>query len=105
MEHKHSDSREHPHATILRAIADGKEIQVRVVTVGTWWPSDLAEFCRVAEDKSYQFRVKPERISAWLNVYGHMCSDLYDTKEAADAGSMDGRIACIPVEFNEGDGL
>jgi hypothetical protein len=96
---------EHKHAAILRAIADGKDIQYRYVAAGKWWPSDFAEFCRVVGDDAYQFRIKPERISAWLNVYGHMCSDLYDTREAADAGADAGRIACIPVEFDEGDGL
>lgn len=96
---------EHKHATILRAIADGTEIQYRRAEDGQWSPCDLADVALWEDNPSFQFRVKPERISGWINVYCHMCGDLYDTKEAADAGSMDGRIACIHVEFDEGDGL
>jgi hypothetical protein len=103
---------EHKHAAILRAIADGKEIQwcSAAARPGTWIPCSDDTFFYYRSTAGYQFRVKPERISAWLNIY-HRKAWIYATKEAADDASRvdrqygEGRIACIPVEFNEGDGL
>jgi hypothetical protein len=48
---------------------------------------------------------KPKIIKGWVNVYSETyISDIYSTRELADIDSL-GRIACIPVEFKEGEGL
>jgi hypothetical protein len=97
---------EHKHAAILRAIADGKEIQLRHGNSGAWTNCVESTFFYYADTVSIQFRVKPDRICGWINVYpAGATSDIHDTKEHADMGADLYRIACIPVEFNEGDGL
>jgi hypothetical protein len=97
---------EHKHAAILRAIADGKEIQIRHGNSGAWTSCVASIFFYYATTASVQFRVKSERISGWINMYpSGVIGDLYETKEVADGEADFYRIACIPVEFNEGDGL
>lgn len=45
----------------------------------------------------------PEKHTAWVNVY----SDIgrYPTKEAANLHSGDNCVACIEIEWTEGEGL
>lgn len=45
----------------------------------------------------------PMKHTQWLNVYS--ASMGYQTKELADKYAVSGRIACIEVEFAEGEGL
>jgi len=69
----------------------------------TWWHC-LDEFEEWKEPKQY---------SGWVNVYGVKHSDgvitgkcIYETKEAAGSGAFSkGRIACIKIDFQEGDGI
>ena len=53
----------HPHAEILRAIADGKEIQFAYDTEpGNWLFIDTKTVLSQLHTKHYHFRVKPETI-------------------------------------------
>jgi hypothetical protein len=53
----------------------------------------------------------PEKHKGWINIYPSECAyvgvllAMYNTREGADAGAMPQRIACIQVEYTEGEGL
>jgi hypothetical protein len=68
---------------------------------GTWdpvrWPSN-----GLHEDKNNNLvEVKPKHVR-WLNCYAD--SD-YESRESADRHGGSDRIACIRIEFEEGEGL
>jgi len=47
-----------------------------------------------------------KKIKGWVNVYGDQSYvGLYETKEKATHGGGRDRIACIEIEFEEGEGL
>jgi hypothetical protein len=49
-----------------------------------------------------------KKIKGWVNVYKEgFVSDLYNSRETADHGAslINDRIACIEIEFEEGEGL
>lgn len=48
---------------------------------------------------------KPKIIKGWINIYQENTSGVYATKSSASICSNPGRIACIQVEFKEGEGL
>lgn len=51
-------------------------------------------------------RPAPKKHSGWMNVYHHIIyAGLYPTKEEADRQAGPNRIACVYVEFTEGEGL
>lgn len=51
-------------------------------------------------------RDKPRKIKGWVNVYPERVgAHLYSTKEHADRCADPRRIACIPIEYTEGEGL
>lgn len=51
----------HPQADILRAIADGKTVQIRHEDDDAWWePTDALQY--INSDK-HKFRIKPETIT------------------------------------------
>lgn len=48
----------------------------------------------------------PKKQAFWVNVYpSAFGADRYKTKEEADRGAGYQRIACVRVEFEEGEGL
>lgn len=48
--------------------------------------------------------VKPKRVM-WLNVYPNGATSAYRTRPDADSRRFDGCIACLKIEFEEGEGL
>lgn len=55
-------------------------------------------------DSEYDLiEVKP-KIVRWLNLYSHT-GCVHQSREQADDGADDNRIACIRIEFEEGEGL
>ena len=50
---------------------------------------------------SDSIRRTPRKRKGWFNFY----STGYPSKEAADCHALGGRVACIEVEFTEGEGL
>lgn len=52
----------------------------------------------------HNLRDKPRKIKGWVNVYRNRCYE-YPTKELADADASLKRIACVPIEYTEGEGL
>jgi hypothetical protein len=87
---------------VMQAFAGGKEVQYQhknLVGSVMWFDATSPTF-----DLSFEWRVKPEKIVRWVNLYtDHVC--LYFTKDEADAGANRHRIACIRIEFEEGEGL
>ena len=75
---------------------------------GAWvsacWAEDGRRFPSLSESHSFDLVNVPERVSGWMNLY-HV-GQIYQTKERADkVASGNNRIACIYVEFEEGEGL
>lgn len=56
-------------------------------------------------DTDYDLINVPVRKVWWVNVYEKNQHVFYYTREDADANHTDNRIACIRVEYAEGDGL
>jgi hypothetical protein len=49
---------------------------------------------------------EPKRIQGWLNIYSWGLGSLRDTREEADGQiGANERIACIPIDVAEGEGL
>ena len=48
----------------------------------------------------------PEKHKFWLNIYGDgtLCRR-HQSREAANSGASMGRVACIEIEYTEGEGL
>lgn len=47
-----------------------------------------------------------KRVRGWINIYSHDCVVFtYDTKKEADKYAMKGRIACVYIDVEEGEGL
>jgi hypothetical protein len=66
------------------------------------------EFAGKAPD-TYDLVNIPQKISGWINIYSNSSPTysiyLHNTREQADSSAYGGRIACIHVEFEEGEGL
>lgn len=63
-------------------------------------------------DHSYDLINVPQKHEGWINVYPGPInvypgpgSGLHNSKEKADGAAASHRIACIKVEFTEGEGL
>ena len=113
-----TEPKRHPWADVLIAIAEGREVQFRSVGGGCYWtdfradyhawPGVSSEILNPIGNPHLEWRVKPQKLKRWVNVYKVDNSVvMWETKEEADkAGAGDcRRIACIEIEFEEGDGL
>lgn len=68
------------------------------------WAIDGA-FCGTSPIRTLDLvEVKPKRVM-WFNVYHGGEVHAHDSREDADGGSGDNRIACLKIEFEEGEGL
>jgi hypothetical protein len=85
----------------------GEPVHGAIYHPGAGWSlqswDERGSFWEGAEKSEYDLiEVKP-RIKGWVNVY---FSSVNKTKQEADNWlSSSPRIACIPVEFEEGEGL
>lgn len=96
-----------------RIIATDKKGQFPIVALLTM-PDGNEELFSVTRDgrssttmhlSSFDLINIPEKHTVWLNCYLGHCGDFYPTREAADLGRSSNRIACVKVEFEEGEGL
>lgn len=105
---------QHKFADILRAIADGKKVQWSNLSLSKieWYDysvtDESATFYLMTAASHLKWRIKPEKIVQWFNIYS--VNDSFDaygysTKELADKNANGYRIACIRVEFEKGEGL
>jgi len=96
---------------IIQAYAEGKQIQWKDT-------DDNVAFKDVNEDviwfDDYDYRVKPEKKVVWMNVYrvpgdADVFGAAHKTKEISDAfaggNDLEFRIACLRIEYEEGEGL
>ena len=66
------------------------------------WYSD-GRVCRLS---SNGHDLMPQKKVAWLNIYPEgVVYGEYESKACADMGACPDRIACIRVEYEEGEGL
>lgn len=85
---------------IIQAFAEGKTIQLK-------YPPDIwidQTSCSFVHD-SDRYRIKPEKKKGWVNIYPDIASGAYESKEKADRAASRSRIACIKIEYEEGQGL
>lgn len=87
------------HWNFILAFKEGKKLQWKGVTDDVWFDVDSPPFRQCDE-----YRIKPEPIIRWLNVYA-TAGIHHKTKEEADDNSTPGRIACVPFTYIEGEGL
>lgn len=92
----------HPHADVLIAIAEGREVQRRSADHLDWKDVAVTNVCNPLYQGDWQWRVKPQKHKRWVNIY---YTNLFEKKEHADDGASSFRIACIEIEFEEGEGL
>jgi hypothetical protein len=96
-------SKPHKYAEAIKAWAEGREVQCRYID-GRWpWETYVGEAIPSFDHPELEWRVKPRTSVRWLNVYGSHFG--YETKDDADVNAQDDRIACVRVEFTEGEGL
>lgn len=95
----------HRWADVLRAIADGEEVQFWHESDQKWVTITITNFNPI-NNPTYQWRIKPKKQTVWVNVYfeGDL-SGGYSSKREANERSAQGRVACVPLTFTEGDGL
>ena len=88
---------------VIHAFAEGKAVQFFSEERGAWLTDPNPSF-----HLSRKWRVKPEKVVRWVNVYPGVqvwLEGVWNTKEDADRNSISNRIACIRIEFEEGEGL
>jgi len=89
---------------VIQAFAEGKKVQWRPSARSLWSTVNTPSF-----HPDHEWRVEPEKIVKWVNIYGTIDhpvpGNFYDSKEKADREAMSSRIACIRIEFEDGEGL
>ena len=89
-------------APFITAYANGEDIEFRYIGTTTWSTPDSLDLVMVAE-----CRIKPKKHKVWMNIHQGASSHrfyVYATKSGADE-SIINRLACIEVEYAEGEGL
>lgn len=95
---------QHKHADVLRAIADGKAVQVWSNCYDEWLDHVSIQDSNPLTKPNWVWRVKPEKKKVWINIYPLTCH-FHESKELARKHSHGGRIACVEIEYEEGEGL
>lgn len=99
---------------------DGRPVELLTTSARGAWPvigyiGDSGDLSRWSPDgTSYHYsctnalglvEVKPKRV-LWLNVYPDDEVHAHGSREDAEGGNADdSRIACLKIEFEEGEGL
>ena len=98
----------HRWADVIIAFAEGKDIQCRFVT----WEWCDVDNLNMINHNDMEWRIKPEKKKGWINIYpgygiAHSPTGIFDDKQEADnAAARDlNRVACIEIEYEEGEGL
>ena len=98
-----TELKRHPHADVLIAIAEGREVQYRYRSELAWVNYDIECDATPLSAHEREWRVKPQKLKMWVNVYKTIFG--YSTKDEANERAAPDRIACIEIEFEEGEGL
>lgn len=102
----------HKWAEVIKAWADGKEIQFRPRRPeGEAWEDFFTPRCprRASPDFNnsyYEWRIKPEKKSIWINIYPYSTHHrrspgFWSTKEQADDYAASDRIDCIEYVYKD----
>jgi hypothetical protein len=86
---------------IFQAYTEGKPLQLRMLDKWVDLTGNNVTFCHEPED----YRVKPEPVTKWVNIYESHSIAGYDSKANADSMAGKTRIACISYTYTEGEGL
>jgi hypothetical protein len=86
------------HWTFMEAFRNGKQLQYRY---GDSW-RDVSD---PSFDIGTEYRIKPEKKTAWLNIYPNGYAVFYPTKEVALSNPDPHPAACIQITYEEGEGL
>lgn len=75
------------------------------VELSHWEPSGLCP--RGPTEDIIAPWTEPKKGTVWVNVYeiGGACACGYSTRKEADASAGPGRLACVSVNWTEGEGL
>lgn len=86
---------------LITAFAEGKTIQRKITGDGgyKWADDQQPSFLNMLE-----YRIKPEKKTGYINIYGHLTTGglIFDNAFNADTGKLSSRIACIRIEYEEG---
>ena len=101
---------EHKFAHLLRAIADGKQIQC-ANEAGVWWDFDEGKHCWPGRYPHIQWRIKPEKKQIYFVIvktrhgtyhYGNQRQDLVDQWVSSMIAAHDGKlIQSQIIEFED----
>jgi len=84
-----------PVLAVLTSKVGGYQEAVYYYSDGSYCPDERSPSDLISE-------IKPKRV-VWMNVYQECCTSYgFSTREEADDYAGDGRIACVRVEFEEG---
>lgn len=91
-------------------VKQGNPYKKVVAVISEYGTHERAIICRsdgVAQRKGPRITNVPRKHVRWVNMYDYRdgISGLYSSREAADRGAIESRIACIRIEFEEGEGL
>lgn len=107
-------NKRHKWADVLIAIAEGRPVQCWSNCNDDWLDCTVTENVNPLTKPYHEWRVKPEKKIGWINIYYPDSEDemfrpsayIYPTQEEAIAkASRIDRIACIQIEYEEGQGL
>lgn len=100
---------------------DGREVRIYAVDGGGFYPiqgavliggrwimyswSGLGYINRPIDPEANDLIEVPKIIKAWVNIYPFSDGYVYKTREEADKAADFNRIACVQIEFKEGEGL
>lgn len=110
---------QHPHAEILRAIADGKEVEYHYADDNSFWYAFNNKW-NLMNDRSITFRVKPEVKTGWIVIMEvhhsddevtkqHNCTAIHYTREQAIEAASNYpsclNVAIKEITYTPGEGL
>ena len=86
-------------AEVMLAWAEGKEARCRPKGSQQWYP--------MGDDHTWdwncmEYELKPEKLVKYVNLYPDCSGGGYTTREKADRQAGRNRIACVRVDFEEG---
>lgn len=82
---------------VIQAFAEGKEIERRYFGATGFTRTEV-----MTNVHDYEYRIKPEKKVGYLNISTHTINGLYSHKVIADGHAYSERIACIRIEYYEG---
>lgn len=88
----------------IQAFAEGKTVQVRAIDSQNEW-NEWNDCSDPSWSYSAEYRIKPEKIVRYVNIYrdgGEAGYSSHKTRANADKSINTFRVACIRIEFEEG---